>query len=175
MDEPAEIGARDALQHDVFICHTSEDKVTIARPLANALREHGIDVWYDEFSIEWGDSLRQKIDHGVARCRYGIVVLSPAFFAKPWTQYELDGLADREMTSGDKVILPIWHNVDHDAVAEHSPSLALRSAKSSRDRHRRDCRGACVDFGPITWNWRGRRSAGSMGHTRARQRLDIRR
>lgn len=124
-------GARDVHQHDVFICHASEDKTTVARPLAAAPRERGIDVWYDEYSIQWGDSLRQKIDKGVSMCRYGIVILSPDFFAKHWTQYELDGLADREMAHGAKVILPIWHNIDHDTIAANSPSLALRSAKSS--------------------------------------------
>lgn len=68
------------MQHDVFICHASEDKDAVARPLAEALRERHIDVWYDEFSMKVGDSLREAIDRGLANCRYGIVVVSPAFF-----------------------------------------------------------------------------------------------
>lgn len=117
--------------HDVFICHASEDKLTFAKPLADALRRRDVHVWYDEFSIDWGDSLRRKIDEGVATCRYGLVVLSPAFFAKRWTQYELDGLAGRELATGSKVILPIWHGVRQDDVARYSPSLAERSALMS--------------------------------------------
>lgn len=55
------------------------------RPLANALRQKGLRVWYDEFELRLGDSLRRKIDEGIARSVFGIVVLSPAFFAKKWT------------------------------------------------------------------------------------------
>jgi hypothetical protein len=59
---------------------------------AHALREAHLDVWYDEFTLELGDSLRREIDRGLATSQFGIVVLSPAFFAKRWTNYELDGL-----------------------------------------------------------------------------------
>jgi hypothetical protein len=82
---------------DIFICHASEDKEAIARPLANALKQAGLDVWYDEFTLTLGDSLRRKIDHGLARSRYGAVILSPHFFAKEWPQRELDGLTTKEI------------------------------------------------------------------------------
>ena len=58
--------APDHRQYDVFISHASEDKDEIVRPLANALRSEGLEVWYDEFSLRIGDSLRRKIDHGLA-------------------------------------------------------------------------------------------------------------
>src|SRR3954462_1178265 len=38
-----------------------------------------------------------------------IVILSPKFFKKNWSQWELDGLVARENASGEKAILPIWH------------------------------------------------------------------
>lgn len=53
-------------EYDVFISHASEDKDEVVRPLANALREKGIKVWYDEFEMKIGDSLRRKIDKGLA-------------------------------------------------------------------------------------------------------------
>lgn len=108
---------------DVFICHAWEDKDTIARPLANALRRAGLKVWYDEFTLTLGDSLRRSIDQGVAQSRYGIVILSPHFFAKKWPQWELNGLVFKEIRSG-KTILPIWHNVTPDYIAQFSPALA---------------------------------------------------
>lgn len=93
---------------DYFISHASEDKDEIVRPLAEGLSKRGVRVWYDEFSLTIGDSLRQSIDRGLASSRYGIVVLSPSFFAKNWPTYELNGLTARQMM-GQKVILPIWH------------------------------------------------------------------
>jgi hypothetical protein len=117
---------------DVFICHSSEDKDSIVRSLAEGLKERGYAVWYDEFVLEAGDSLRRSIDRGLSQARYGIVILSRSFFGRNWPQYELDGLVQRENAAGTKVILPIWHGIDVDEVRQFSPSLADRVAILSR-------------------------------------------
>lgn len=111
---------------DVFIAHASEDKETVARPLAQALLSLGWAVWLDELELTIGDSLSRRIDSALARSRFGIVILSQAFFAKAWPQRELAGLAAREIDTGSKVILPVWHNVDHHFIVQHSPVLADR-------------------------------------------------
>ena len=95
----------EAAAYDAFISHASEDK-DLVRPLATILREMGFAIWYDEFELRVGDSLRRSIDRGLAGSRVGVVVLSPAFFAKNWPQYELDGLVVKENAAG-KVILPL--------------------------------------------------------------------
>jgi hypothetical protein len=116
---------------DVFISHATEDKDSFVRELAQELRKRNIRVWYDEFTLHVGDSLRRSIDKGLAKSQYGIVVLSPSFFEKEWPQKELDGLAVRER-NGQKVILPVWLNVDAEDVARFSPTLADRvAAKAS--------------------------------------------
>ena len=117
--------------YDVFICHASEDKDPFVRPLAQALQAEHVEVWFDEFSLKLGDSIRRSIDKGLRQSRFGIVVLSPAFFEKNWPQYELDGLVEREMKGKDKIILPLWHGVTHDHVMQYSPALAGRKAVSS--------------------------------------------
>jgi hypothetical protein len=117
---------------DAFICHASEDKENFVRPLANELRNKGLVIWYDEFTLQVGDSLRGSIDKGLAESGYGIVVLSPDFFRKRWPQQELNGLAAREIKER-KVILPIWHNISLDEVASYSPMLADRIATRSSD------------------------------------------
>lgn len=120
----------DGRTFDVFISHASEDKDAVVRPLANALQLAGLSVWYDEFELRIGDSLRRKIDRGLASSRFGIVVLSQAFFGKGWPNYELDGLVTRAV-SGEQVLLPIWHNVSKQEVIGFSPSLADRLARST--------------------------------------------
>lgn len=118
---------------DVFISHASEDKDSIVRSLANALTQHRLKVWYDEFTLRIGDSLRQKIDKGLANSRVGLVVLSPAFISKGWTNYELDGIITRTV-SGDQILLPIWHNITKQEVISFSPSLADKVARSTATR-----------------------------------------
>jgi hypothetical protein len=119
-------------EYDVFISHASEDKEALVRPLAHALRDEGLTVWFDEFELRVGSSLRRSIDMGLARSRFGIVVLSGSFFQKGWTNYELDGLVTRDVASGGgQIILPIWHRVTKDEVIGFSPSLADRVALNS--------------------------------------------
>ncbi len=117
------------MEYDVFISHASEDKAEVALPLARYLENHGLKVWLDEFELTLGDSLRRMIDHGLAMSRFGIVVLSPNFFRKGWTNRELDGLVAREDT--EKFILPIWHNVTREDVLKFSPTLAGKLAVST--------------------------------------------
>ena len=114
---------------DAFVSHASEDK-DVVRPLVAALTSAGCAVWYDETALKLGDSLRGAIDKGLANSRYGIVILSPNFFAKHWPQAELDALAGRE-SAGLKVILPIWHNLRLEQVEQFSPMLAGRLAVST--------------------------------------------
>ncbi len=115
---------------DFFICHASEDKSEVAEPLAAELNKRGVQVWYDLWTLTLGDSLSRKIDEGLVNSRFGIVVLSPHFFAKHWPQKELSGFSQKEV-NGRKVILPVWHKVDRDYVASHSLTLADRIAVST--------------------------------------------
>jgi hypothetical protein len=119
---------------DVFISHASEDKDGFVRPLAQALTNSGLSVWYDEFTLTVGDSLRRKIDEGLAASRYGVVVLSHTFFAKRWPQEELDGLYSKEV-AGVKVILPVWHNITADEVRTYSPLMAGKLAATGGIRN----------------------------------------
>lgn len=114
-------------KRDAFISHASEDKDSMVRPLAEELIRIGFSIWYDEYELTVGDSLLQKIDDGLTKSRYGIVVLSKHFFEKDWPKKELDGLTAKEM-GGQKVILPIWHNISKKEITKASPILAGRVA-----------------------------------------------
>ena len=111
---------------DVFISHASEDKAVV-RELFTILNARGLRVWLDEGELVLGDSLRQKIDQGLSGSRFGVVVLSPAFFRKAWPQAELDALVARE-SGGIKVILPVWHGLSQEDIVRYSPLLAGRLA-----------------------------------------------
>ncbi len=111
----------------IFLSHASEDQPDFVRPLAEALSALPDDfkVWYSEYELTLGDKLLKMIDEGLKSCDYGIVVLSPNFFAKRWPREELEGLFQLE-TSERKVILPIWKDVSESEVKSFSPILASR-------------------------------------------------
>ena len=114
-------------EYDFFISYASEDKDTFVRPLAKFLSEKGAKVWYDDFILKVGDSLRQQIEDGLRKSRFGIVILSEHFFNKQWTQRELNGLFQLE-TQRQSVILPIWHKLSKDEVIQYSPILSDKVA-----------------------------------------------
>lgn len=118
------------VEYDVFISHASEDKDEVVRPLAKALVGHGLKVWYDEFELRIGDSLRRKIDNGLSNSRFGVVVLSRNFIRKGWTNYELDGIITKAV-SGEQVMLPLWHNITKQEIVDYSPSLADKLARNT--------------------------------------------
>lgn len=121
----------------MFVAHASEDKARIATPLATELRKFGLTVWYDDFELKVGDSLVAKIDAGLAASSYGVLILSPSFFSKRWTNREYQGLVASEM-GGRNSVIPVWHDVTHaDVLAVSPPSLKLRLSKRPGSRSQR--------------------------------------
>ena len=119
-------------EYDVFVSHAYEDKESFVDEFVEELRSQGLKVWYDTDKLKWGDSMREKIDRGLAKSRYGVVILSPNYIAehKYWTKAELNGLFQVETVNG-KTILPIWHNLTKKQVVEYSPIIADRKAMTT--------------------------------------------
>jgi TIR domain len=120
--------------YDAFISHAFEDKAEFVNSLASALRRYGLKIWYDDFELKVGDSLRTSIETGLAGSRYGIVVFSPKFLSKKkqWPKAELNALFQKEM-DGHKVILPIWHKVSSKRMKSVLPIQADKKALRSSD------------------------------------------
>lgn len=118
--------------YDVFVSHAWEDKEEFVDEFVEELRKQGLIVWYDTDKLKWGDSMREKIDRGLAKSRYGVVILSPNYIApeKYWTKAELNGLFQVETING-KTILPVWHNLTKKQVTEYSPIIADRKAMNT--------------------------------------------
>jgi len=95
--------------HGIFLSHTGVDKPFVCR-LRTDLLAHGVPrVWLDEAEIDIGDSLIAKIDEGMKLSRYIAVVLSEKSIDAPWVKKELDVAMNREITSGEVVVLPLLY------------------------------------------------------------------
>lgn len=119
-----------ANDYDVFLCHASEDKDDFVRPLADLLRELFLSVWYDEFEIDIGDDIVDKIDYGLAHSRAAVLTIIQPFIRKTWPSYEYRGLVHRRV-KGNTLVLPIWRNISLDEVERVSPTLAQIKAVES--------------------------------------------
>ncbi len=129
---PFEVTAAEGEQqpYDFFISHAWADKADFVDGFVKKAEAAGLRVWYDRFALQWGHPIRQKIDEGLRNSYFGVVVLSPNFFERPWPNYELDGILQRDL-SGNGRLLPIWHRLTQDDVEKHAPSLAGRLALST--------------------------------------------
>lgn len=78
-------------------------------------------------------SVYSAIDDGLRRCKVGVVIISPSFFAKDWPQRELHALAALAASEGRDKILPVWHEVGASEVARYSPLLAGVYAAKMQD------------------------------------------
>jgi len=110
-------------KRDVFLCHASEDKAGVVRPLFQGLKNAGISSWFDEAEIPWGHSITQTINKGLGISRYVIVVLSRAFLSKNWTQRELNAVLNQEASTGDVRVLPLVVGDAHEEVFAAYPLL----------------------------------------------------
>ncbi|MBQ8691525.1 MAG: TIR domain-containing protein [Synergistaceae bacterium] len=119
-------------EYDVFISHAGEDKDSFVDKFVEELRKLKVKVWYDTSELKWGDSLRNLIDEGLKRSKFGIAIISPNYIAegKYWTKEEFNALFQRESING-KVLLPIWHNITKQEVMNFSPMLADKKAMTT--------------------------------------------
>lgn len=119
-------------EYDVFVSHAWEDKIGFVDEFVEELRKQGAQIWYDTSQIKWGDSMRAKIDDGLKKSKFGVVILSPDYIkdGKYWTKAELDGLFQLESVNG-KMLLPIWHNLTKKEVMAYSPVIASKLAMTT--------------------------------------------
>lgn len=107
-----------------FICHDSRDKEPFVRELASSLQKMLLSVWYDEYSLRVGNSLRESIEKGIKECRKCILILSPNFINNGgWTKAEFDSIYTREILEQQKLILPVWHNISKEEIFAYSPRI----------------------------------------------------
>lgn len=106
-----------------FISHDSRDK-DIAKKIVVNLQQRLCTVWYDDFSLQVGDNLRDSIEKGLKECSKCVLILSPHFISnKGWTRTEFDSIFTRQILEEEKLLLPVWYRVGKEDVYEYSPSL----------------------------------------------------
>lgn len=124
--------------YDVFISHANKDKETLIQDLYKSLEKLGIDIFYDEESLEWGDNWKNKILEGVQKAEFAIIVISTNFFGREWTERELYEFMNRQNRNGQKLILPILYNITVEQLRDKYSTLAdiqaIDSAEYSCDQ-----------------------------------------
>lgn len=106
-------------EHDVFLSHAGPDR-ELAGDLHQELIARDLDVWFDGAELRLGESLTRQIDRGIARCRIGVLLVTPSFLeGRYWTEREMGGLI-----SSRRRVIPVLDRVTFSDLASYSPLLA---------------------------------------------------
>ncbi|MCK4820113.1 toll/interleukin-1 receptor domain-containing protein [bacterium] len=109
----------------IFLSHSKHD-LDFIEQLAHDLRPSRVQVWYDDWEIPPGASLRAKIfDEGISRCDLFFVYLTNSSAKSSWVQQELDAAFVTELESKGGFLALF---VDSDETRENLP-LDLRSRR----------------------------------------------
>ena len=119
-------------QYDVFISHANRDKEDFVEELYQAINKLGINIFYDKDVIDWGDNWKNVILDGTKKSEFAIIVISENFFDREWTEKELAKFLSRQNRNGQKLILPILHNITLTQLQERYPSVADIQAIDSK-------------------------------------------
>ena len=130
---PAKLQIQTEAEYDVFISHANSDKPVIVDEINSSLEKLGISIFYDKKSLEWGDHWKKRILDGTQKAEFAIIVISENFFDREWTERELDEFLNRQNSNGQKLILPILHNITIAQLQEKYPSVADIQGISTKD------------------------------------------
>ena len=120
-------------QYDVFLSHANADKEQFVDELNSSLEKLGVRIFYDKKSLEWGDKWKDRILEGTKKAEFAIIVISKNFFDREWTEKELYEFLNRQNRGGQKLILPIVHNITNDDLRKKYPSVSEIQAIDSRN------------------------------------------
>lgn len=124
---------QDQLEYDVFLSHANADKENLIEELNTSLKKLGIKIFYDKEELEWGDNWKDRILNGTKKAEFAIIVISQNFFDREWTERELNEFLNRQNQNGQKLILPILHNITIQQLKEKYPSVAdIQAIDSSK-------------------------------------------
>lgn len=119
-------------EYDVFLSHANKDKEDLIEDLYQSLSKLGISIFYDKESIEWGDEWKKRILNSTKKAEFAIIVISENFFDREWTERELSEFLNRQNRNGQKLILPIIHNITTEQLKAKYPNVAGIQAIDSK-------------------------------------------
>jgi len=109
----------------VFICHSSRDKQKFVERLAIDLKSLGHEVFYDEWSINPGEGISERITKEINRCDYFITVISKNSICSNWVRHELNSAIFRELEQNRVIVIPVIIG----SVCDNAIPLSLRSKR----------------------------------------------
>lgn len=110
---------KDSFKWDVFVSHNRRQKLWVRQFVAQ-LRDHGLQVFFDEDSIPPGIPVLTAIEQGVDQSRYLLFVITPSSVASEWVSLETSLLLFSDPAARHGRLIPL--------LLEKTPETDIRPA-----------------------------------------------
>lgn len=95
----------------VFICFAAKDRYTIAEPIVHHLKNYGIDIWYDRYTMVLGDNRVEKnLKEGAEKCNYALIIISENTINSKCAMEEIN-IVKRRYCSGNVIVFPVLYEI----------------------------------------------------------------
>lgn len=104
------------MEDKVFICFAAEDRYQIAEPIMFHLKNYGVSVWYDRYSLIMGDNrIEKNLIDGASKCKYAVVIISEFTAESPCAMEELT-IIKTQYEAGVTFIFPVLYEISPDRL-----------------------------------------------------------
>jgi len=110
---------------DVFVSYAHEDQEWV-RILVENLHELGLAVFYDEWEVDYGDTVSRRLSDGLVRSRNGVLVVSPTAVSRPWVLEEYASLLEGAVQRGQRLIPVLYRDAEMPALLSTRRWIDLR-------------------------------------------------
>ena len=77
------------------------------RAIAERLKDDGLRVWFDEWSIKAGDNIPHRIEEGLEHSRVLVLCMSANAFGSDWAQLEAGTFRFRDPLNKERRFIPL--------------------------------------------------------------------
>jgi hypothetical protein len=120
-------------KYKVFILHYYKDRNSAAAALTDALTAVNLPVFYEDFTLEPGDDLAEKIKDGLTKYKFGVVIFSKSMLRASWKASDIRYVKEL-LTSDYRVLYPVWYNLMRNDVGACVPELADLVPRNAGDK-----------------------------------------
>lgn len=90
----------------IFISHSHKDK-QFTEKLSSDLSHSGFQVWLDQWEIAVGDNIPLKLQEGISKANFVVLVLSPNSVQSLWVNKEWSSAFSNEVDLNNVIVLPV--------------------------------------------------------------------
>lgn len=99
----------------IFLSHSSSDKPLVEQIFLELQKEE-LNVWFDKYEIDFGDSITEKINQGLSKSELGIICLSKSFLSSSWAKSEMNFFIQKRINNNQKNFICLILDLEHSEI-----------------------------------------------------------